>query len=418
MIDRFDQLWVWSDRALAARLGWYRDVASGRRPPKFRLARTLAANVDLTRADEPTLWSELARLTPAFIERWQNAKRGHPVDLTRAPRPDVVDLCRELAYRMLAHCNFCEWHCRVDRAQATKFGTCRLAGETRVSSYFHHGGEELVYRGTHGSGTIFFTSCNMRCAFCQNGDISTDKDNGSSVNADELATMAWLLWREGCHNTNWVGGEVTIHLHTVIDAISRLSDDGFRPTKISLQRALATKADPFVLLDEPARAGRVFNSPQLWNSNFYMSEEAMRLLRLLMDVWLPAFKFGPGRCAITLARTPKYWETVTRNLRLIHEWGEDLTIRHLVMPEHVMCCTYPVLDWISMHMPDVPVNIMDQYHPDNFCDPDGEKYDARYAAIARRPHGDEVRAAYDYADRLGLAYRAITHEKRWGGLWS
>ena len=89
----------------------------------------------------------------------------------------------------------------------------------------------------------------------------------------------------------------------------------------------------------------------------------MKILRLLMDVWLPDFKFGPERCAILLARTPRYWETVTGYLKLAHDWGEDLTIRHLVMPNHVECCTYPVLDWIAEVMPDVQVNIMDQYRP-------------------------------------------------------
>ncbi len=78
------------------------------------------------------------------------------------PGPHLLSLCRELVYRMLAHCNFCRWNCRVDRTQGTKFGTCKLASDTRVSSYFHHPGEELVYRGLRGSGTIFFTSCNMR----------------------------------------------------------------------------------------------------------------------------------------------------------------------------------------------------------------------------------------------------------------
>jgi putative pyruvate formate lyase activating enzyme len=93
-----------------------------------------------------------------------------------------------------------------------KFGACKLASASRVSSYFHHTGEELFFRGTEGSGAIFFTSCNMRCAFCQNGDISTDKDNGEETDPRTLAAMAWTLRREGCHNINWVGGEVVIHL--------------------------------------------------------------------------------------------------------------------------------------------------------------------------------------------------------------
>ncbi len=142
----------------------------------------------------------------------------------------MLELCRELAYRMLAHCNFCPWNCRVDRVAGTKFGACKLASGSRVSSYFHHTGEELFYRGTQGSGTIFFTSCNMRCAFCQNGDISTDKDNGEETDPRTLAAMAWTLRREGCHNINWVGGEVVIHLHAIVDAIALLGRD-FTPTQ-------------------------------------------------------------------------------------------------------------------------------------------------------------------------------------------
>ncbi len=154
----------------------------------------------------------------------------------------------------------------------------------------------------------------------------------------------------------------------------------------------------------------------LWNSNFFMTDEAMKLLRILIDVWLPDFKFGAGRCAITLGRTPRYWEAVTHNLQLIHDWGEDFTIRHLVMPEHVECCTYPVLDWVARHMPEVPVNIMDQYHPDNFCDPASAKYQPRYGAIARRITRDEMRLSLRHAERLGINFETITHEKNSLGL--
>ena len=98
-----------------------------------------------------------------------------------------------------------------------------------------------------------------------------------------------------------------------------------------------------------------------------MSKETMLVLRSLIDVWLPDFKFGPGKCALDISRTPWYWDTVTKNLMLIHEWGEDLVIRHLIMPNHVECCTKPVLDWIAMNMPEVPVNIMDQYYPEIYA---------------------------------------------------
>ena len=342
-----------------------------------------------------------------------------PRSLAAACGPSLLELCRELTRRMLAHCNFCAWDCGVDRSRGTKFGTCKLGGDTRVSTFFHHPGEELVYRGTRGSGTIFFTSCNMRCAFCQNGDISTDKDNGMTVDAATLAAMAWLLRMEGCHNVNWVGGEVTIHLHTIVEAIALLGGELAEPSRAALGRALKAKADPFLLAgtnEDWATYEGAFNAPMLWNSNFFMTEEAMKILRLLTDVWLPDFKFGPGRCAITLSRTPRYWETVTRNLELVHAWGEDVTIRHLVMPEHVECCTFPVLDWIKQNMPDTPVNVMDQYRPENFCDPHGAKYDDRHADIARRVSRDEVKAAYRYARDLGLCFEDITFEKNTLGM--
>ena len=285
-------------------------------------------------------------------------------------------------------------------------------------SYFHHLCEELIYRGREGPGTIFFTSCNMRCAFCQNGDIITDKDNGRIVSSRTLATMAWLLRMEGCHNINWVGGEVTIHLHTIVEAISLLAE--LHPTDRDLREALAVKSDFFFerFRRNPANAlyqGR-FNAPMLWNSNFFMSEPAMKILRILMDVWLPDLKFGPGKCAVALSRTPWYWETVTQNIRAIYEWGEEFSVRHLVMPGHVECCTRPILEWIAETTPDVPVNIMDQYHPDNFCDPNSANYKPKYAEIARRPSAKEIIDAFRTAKELGLRFETLSYERNTTGL--
>jgi putative pyruvate formate lyase activating enzyme len=230
--------------------------------------------------------------------------------------------------------------------------------------------------------------------------------------------MAWLLRLEGCHNINWVGGEVTIHLHTIVAAIALLAD--LHPTDQDLRAAFPVKSDhSFARFRRtPAAAlyqGR-FNAPLLWNSNFFMSTPTMQILRVLMDVWLPDLKFGPGKCAVTLARTPWYWETVTGNIKLIYAWGEDFTIRHLVMPDHVECCTRPVLEWIAATMPDVVVNIMDQYHPDNCCDPQSAKYSERYEAIARRPTAQEIRQAFRYAKELGLRFEALSYEKNTTGI--
>jgi putative pyruvate formate lyase activating enzyme len=412
-----DRLRIWDDPAIRNALSWYLEVAENRRPAKFRIAATIATGLDPAGSSEHALWAELDRLTPRFLARWEAIRAGALLPAA-AEGPSLLELCRELAYRMLAHCNFCPWNCRVNRVTGAKLGACKLASGSRVSSYFHHTGEELFYRGTMGSGTIFFTSCNMRCAFCQNGDISTDKDNGDEVDPRILAAMAWLLRREGCHNINWVGGEVVIHLHAIVDAIVLLGR-GFTPSTQELAQARGTKADRFFLFDdlpEAADHDGGFNAPILWNSNFFMTLEAMKILRVLTDVWLPDLKFGPGRCAITLARTPGYWEIVTRNIALLDEWGEDFTIRHLVMPHHVECCTYPVLEWIAERVPAVPVNVMAQYHPDNFCDPNSAKYRDKYAEIARRPTRVELANSWRRARELKLNFEATTFER--GDPWS
>ena len=414
-MDGFDQLWIWDDAAVAVPLDWYRSVAANRLPAKFRIAATIPVDGEPADADEDALWQALARLTPEFLARRDAIRAGEAALGPRVAGDSLLELCRELAGRMLGHCNFCAWNCRVDRSLAAKVGACKLAAETRVSSFFHHPGEELVFRGTHGSGTIFFTSCNMRCAFCQNGDISTDKDQGVEVEAGTLAAMAWLLRLEGCHNINWVGGDPLIHLHRIVEAIALLGGPRAAPTAADLNRAMAVKADGFsaaALSQARATYSGGFNAPMLWNSNFYLSDPAARILRLLMDVWLPDLKFGPGRCAISLARTPRYWETVTRFLKQLYDAGEDMAIRHLVMPGHVACCTIPILDWIAEAMPGVPVNIMDQYRPDNFCHPHHPKYDDRYAEMTRRPTGEELRAAVAHARDRRINFEAVTYEKR------
>ena len=411
-MGHLDSLRVWDDPAIRNGLAWYLDVAENRRPAKFRIAGTVPTHLDPATASEEALWDEVDRLSPEFLTRWKAIRAGASLP-EPADGPSLLEVCRELAYRMLAHCNFCPWDCRVDRRAGVKLGACKLASGARVSTHFHHTGEELFYRGTEGSGTIFFTSCNMRCAFCQNGDISTDKDNGEEVDARTLAAMAWMLRREGCHNVNWVGGEVVIHLHVIVDAIALLGR-GFLPNPGELERARRTKADrffSFAQAPELAEYDGGFNAPMLWNSNFFMTLESMKILRILIDVWLPDFKFGPGRCAMNLAKTPWYWETVTRNIALLKEWGENFTIRHLVMPNHVECCTYPVLEWIAEQVPAAPVNVMAQFHPDNFCDPRSAKYRDKYAEIARRPTSAELNASWAHARKLGLQFETTTFER-------
>lgn len=446
---KFESIDIWKELEYSSNdrnnsvLPWYFAVSINRMPAKYLISKFISCNItDLGLASEEELWEEHRNLIERFLETWKGVRSGEVdtiYDLAWQ-KTSLMDLNVELVKRMLAHCNFCRWNCQIDRRPVQKIGdgdretkrhgTCQLESTSKVSSYFHHRGEELVFRGIMGSGTIFFTSCNMRCSFCQNGDISTDKDNGIPITPNLLALMIWQLRMEGCHNTNWVGGDPTIHLHTVVQAISML--DSFKMSNIDkkkegdLNYIEAIKADnrnynnyfsTWKMNSEYAfYQKRLFNSPQLWNSNFFMSKETMCILRSLMDAWLPDFKFGPGKCALHLSRTPWYWDTVTNNLRLIYEWGEDFVIRHLIMPNHVECCTKPVLEWIARNMPEVPINIMDQYHPDNLCDPISPKYREYYSEIARSPSEEEIIRSYQYAKDLGLNFETLSHEKSVFGL--
>lgn len=408
--DPFADLRIWE--RVGDRLPWYYQVSTNRMPAKYLIARRIPCEVDLDDAEEDDLWEAHRTATSRFLSTWRSIRVGN-ADLGELPpaEPSLVNLSVELVLRMLTHCNFCRWNCRVNRVEGTRHGTCQLDSESRVGSYFHHPGEELVFRGTRGSGTIFFTSCNLRCSFCQNGDISTDKYNGMVVSPSQLAAAAWQLRMEGCHNVNWVGGDPTIHLHTIVQAIAHLANGEVDPSDLGpLKRAKADQR-PYWIRDAYGRHQGEFNVPMLWNSNFFMSEEATRLLRPLIDVWLPDFKFGNNKCSVLLSRTPWYWETVSRNHRRVYDWGEDLVVRHLVMPGHVECCTKPVLEWIAAHTPEALVNVMDQYHPDYACDPASAAFDPQYRELARRPLQEEIRAAYDHARTLGLRFEDVTFER-------
>ncbi len=406
----FADLWIWDH--VEDRLPWYYAVACNRMPAKYLIARRIASDFDPAHATESDLWNEHARLTGEFLRLWREV-RYEGVRLTDIPQAEtcLLDVGVELARRTLRHCSFCRWNCRVDRIAATKLGTCQLDAVARVSAYFHHPSEELVFRGVHGSGTIFFTSCTGRCVFCQNSDISHDKDNGIHVTPAQLAAMAWQLRTEGAHNINWVGGEPTPNLPTILEAIRLLRGEAPRPGDLAYaENARQDRYRPYGFHADTAFYGDELNAPMLWNSNFFLSETALRLLRPVVDVWLPDFKFGNDRCAITLARTPWYTETVARNHQTVYDWGEDVVIRHLVMPDHVECCTKPVLRWIATHAPQALVNVMDQYRPEYACDPRSPAYDPRYRSMARRPHTRELRDAYATAKELGLRFEETTFE--------
>lgn len=204
---------------------------------------------------------------------------------------------------------------------------------------------------------------------CQNWDISQHPYAGEPVSPRNLSLMIEWLRSEGAANINFVGGDPTPNLHVILEALNH--------TSVSV--------------------------PILWNSNMYLTSEAMQILADVTDIWLPDFKWGNDKCALKYSRVVRYFEVVSRNHAMAHENG-DMIIRHLVIPGHIECCTKPVMDWVARNCPRALVNVMSQYRPEHLVMREPEKY----REIARRPTMDELREAYAYTEKLGIVYESVS----------
>jgi len=260
------------------------------------------------------------------------------------------------AKEILQSCHFCERRCGVNRLKGER-GFCGV-GKPRVASEFIHWGEE---RELIPSYTVFFTGCTFSCQFCQNWDISQYPQHGVYIEPETLANMITKRVRQGVKNVNWVGGDPTPNIHYILEVLSHCNE----------------------------------NIPQVWNSNMYLTQESLELLDGVIDLYLTDFKYGNDACAKRLSKVDDYWEIITRNHLLVSE--EDIIIRHLVLPNHIECCSIPILKWIAENLRDksVKVNVMDQYHP--------EWKASRYEDINRGLHGDEFERAHKFAEELGLS---------------
>jgi len=366
---RFDAEAVWGDTEVRRRLQWYRGVMTGRYPAKFLICKKTGVSIPKD-PDESSLWYQHAIAQKDFLRAFKDISEGL-IDFTSLPdvSPNLLDLKCLISERMIQKCNFCERRCLVDR-KAGQRGFCRVGYESKVATWFHHFGEEAPLIGKGGSGTIFFAGCNFGpCVFCQNWDISSDPENGAIVPPRILALISERLKKDDVANINYVGGEPTPNLHVILNSMRFLRS----------------------------------NVAQLWNSNMYCSVETMNLLADVIDIWLPDFKYGNDDCALSLSNVKNYFEIVSRNHKIAYDNG-NMIVRHLVLPNHVDCCTKPILEWVSKNTPNALVNIMEQYHPDYLV----ERYPEKYKSIARRVTHDEMQEAYSYAEKLGVAYRPVS----------
>jgi putative pyruvate formate lyase activating enzyme len=365
---RLDSEQVWNDAEVRTRLSRYFGMLNGVFLPKFKIAKLVPAKFSLD-SSEDELWREHRRASKDFAELKDRLDRCHS-DLPKKMTPgsaSYLDLKIALAKTILQNCHFCERRCNVNRLKNEK-GFCKLGKDSLVSTYFLHLGEESVLVP---SGTIFFTSCNFGpCVFCQNADISSDPDNGSIVTPIRLSKIVASLKQEGARNVNWVGGSPTPNLHNILESMKYTKDD----------------------------------ICQLWNSNFYMSNESTELLLDVIDFWLPDMKWFNDECALRYSQVPNYWSVVSRNHKATYyNGGGEMIVRHLLMPGHLRCCTKPILEWISKTIPKALVNVMGQYRPCYLASNSGD-----YSDINRRLSSEEIEEARMYADDLGLLWRPVS----------
>ena len=270
---------------------------------------------------------------------------------------------------MLADCRLCGRRCGVDRREGPGRAFCRTGPRARVASYGPHHGEEPPLSGFLGSGTIFFSRCNMACVYCQNFEIS-QLDEGHDVDAHQLAGMMLALQARGCHNVNLV--TPTHVAPMIVDALA-----------LAAERGLAL--------------------PLVWNSGGYDSLELLRELDGIVDIYLPDFKYSDERYALAFSAAPRYPEVALAAIREMHRQVGPLEVdangiavrgvlvRHLVLPGGV-AGTAEVMRLLAEEVgPDVVVNVMDQYRPAWRA--------GRRPPLDRRPTAAEIAAARDAARR-------------------
>ncbi len=272
--------------------------------------------------------------------------------------------------QLVKRCILCGHRCGVNRLKGEK-GACRAGRYAKVSSFGPHFGEEPELVGRGGSGTIFFSFCNLHCIFCQNYEIS-QYGEGKEVEEEELAEIMLYLQRIGCENINLVSP--THFVYPIVQAI-----------KIARKKGLIL--------------------PVVYNTGGYDSEETIDALEGIVDIYMPDAKYADNTLAEELSGAKNYVEINRKILKKMHAQVGDLVvrngvavkgilIRHLVLPGYLEN-SFGVLEFIAAELGEnTYVNIMDQYYP---C------YKARsHPLLNRRLSYEEYKKVLDYAQKLGL----------------
>ncbi len=339
-----------------ASLDRYFSVVRSELPPKFQICKKVPVETELS-SSEDELWEEHETSLDELKDLSKKLDEGElNLSEIESVKTSLLDLKLELAERILESCHFCERHCEVDRKKGER-GACGVGKSPKIASEFIHMGEEPELIPSF---TIFFSGCTFKCQFCQNWDISQNPNSGIEYSPGDIASLISEKGKGRARNVNWVGGDPTPNLHNVLATLKECEVD----------------------------------IPSVWNSNMYVSERGMWLLSGTQDVYLTDFKYGNDECASKYSMIPNYWRTVTRNHK-IGFFDAELIIRHLVLPEHLECCTRKILNWIHDELhEDVRVNIMSQYRP--------QAQARNYPELSKRVSPDEMNKAFRIAEEIGL----------------
>jgi putative pyruvate formate lyase activating enzyme len=275
------------------------------------------------------------------------------------------------AIESLESCRLCPRKCGDDRL-ANKVGVCKTGRFACVSSYSSHPSEEQCLSGWRGSGTIFFSWCNLRCPFCQNYEIS-NLGYGSETSPKRLAEMMLELQAAGCHNINLVSPS-----HVV----------------------------PQILEALLLAVGKGLRLPIVYNTSSYDSMASLRLLDCIVDIYMPDFKMWDARMAVKYLAAKDYPEAARRAIKEMYRQVGELRMdefglakrgvlaRHLVMPGGI-AGTRDIIRFLAHEIsPHTYINIMDQYYPA------GKVSAEKYAEINRRI------TVQEYANAIGAAQKA------------
>jgi len=277
----------------------------------------------------------------------------------------------QVLWERLESCDICPHKCSVNRLEGEK-GICKTGSRAEVSSFGPHFGEESPLVGRNGSGTIFFTHCNLYCIFCQNYDIS-HLGQGHQVDDERIADMMLSLQTLGYHNINFV-----------------------TPTHVI----------PQIVKALPGAIEKGLNVPLVYNSGGYDSVPTLELLEGIFDIYMPDFKYSDDNIAQRYCNAPDYSQVAKEALKTMHRQVGDLVldekgiakrgliIRHLVLPED-LAGTSEAMRFIAEEISkNSYVNLMDQYRP---C------YKATdFPPLDRRISREEFVEATKIASNLGI----------------